>query len=273
MTIDTTIPSIARVYDCFLGGKDHFAVDRKVYNAILDLAPEAPALAVAGRHFLARVVTYLAVEAGVDQFLDLGCGLPSADNTHQVVQRCTPYGRVVYVDNDPDVAAQARGMLNDNPVADFAVADLRDVTGVLGHRTVRSALDLTRPIALMQAGTLHHLNDHEEPARIMRAYVDALPRGSYVVLTHFYNPADDGPQAELASRLERRFQAALGTSRFRTHEQISSLIEGLEVLPANPLPGAPGIVPVREWWPPGPLLRQPRPMDNLFVGALARKPH
>ncbi|MGI8307169.1 SAM-dependent methyltransferase [Saccharopolyspora hattusasensis] len=272
-TIDTSVASIARVYDCFLGGKDNFEADRVVYRNVRDIAPEAPALAVAGRRFLSRAVTYLADEAGIDQFLDLGCGLPTADNTHQIAQRCNRQARVVYVDNDPSVAAHARVMLTDDPDVDFAVADLRDPAAVLNHPTVQAALDFTRPIALLQAGTLHHLDDDEQPAEIMRTYIDALTAGSYVVLSHFHNPGDGSDHAELAREIEHRLRSSsMQTSRFRSLDDIRTFLAGLVLVPSSPLPGAPGIVPVREWWPPGPCLRQPRPTDELLVGALARKP-
>ncbi|MBQ0926736.1 SAM-dependent methyltransferase [Saccharopolyspora endophytica] len=271
--IDSTRASIARVYDRFLGGKDNFTVDREVYEQIVQIAPEAPALARAGRHFLTRAITYLATEAGIDQFLDLGCGLPTADNTHEVATRANPDAVTVYVDNDPTVAAHGRALLASDPHTYFTVADLRDPSAVLNHHTVAGALDFQRPLALIQAGTLHHLEDHDQPAQIMRTYTAALPPGSYVVLTSFHNPAGDSASAVLADEIERRFRhSSMGTSRFRTLDEIQSFLPGLELLPSSPAPDAPAIVPVEDWWPTGPRLRTPRPIDKLFVAALAYKP-
>lgn len=271
--IDSTRASIARVYDRFLGGKDNFTVDREVYEQIVQIAPEAPALARAGRHFLTRAITYLATEAGIDQFLDLGCGLPTSDNTHEVATRVHPDAVTVYVDNDPTVAAHGRALLASDPHTHFAVADLRDPTAVLNHYTVAEMLDLQRPIALIQAGTLHHLEDHEEPGEIMRAYTAALSPGSYVVFTSFHNPADDSASAALACEMERRFRSSsMGTSRFRTLDEIRAFLHGLELLPANPEPDAASIVPVQDWWPSGPRVRTSKPIERVFVAALGYKP-
>lgn len=271
--IDSTRASIARVYDRFIGGKDNFAVDREVYEQIVQIAPEAPDLALAGRHFLGRAITYLARDAGIDQFLDLGCGLPTSDNTHEVATRANPDAVTVYVDNDPTVAAHGRALLAGDPQTYFTVADLRDPVAVLNHHTVAGMLDFERPLALIQAGTLHHLEDTDEPAEIMRAYTAALPPGSYVVLTTFHNPADDSASARLASEIERRFRSSsMGTSRFRTLDEIQAFLPGLELLTSSPAPDAASIVPVQDWWPSGPRQRPPRPIDRLFVAALAYKP-
>lgn len=271
MTVDK--PTIARVYDCFLGGKDNFAVDHQVYKAIAQIAPEAPELAREGRRFLGRGITHLAA-SGIDQFLDLGCGFPTSDNIHDIVGRVNRGAVTVYVDNDPTVAAHARALLAGDPNAYFALGDLRDPTSVLEHYTVAGVLDFSRPIALVQAATLHHLDDSEAPEAIQRAYTDALPPGSMVLLTHFHNPADASPAAILANEVERRFRSTLGTGRFRTLSEIEVLLEGLTLLPSSPLPDAPSIVPVREWWPCGPPLPHTAaaPMDKLFVGALGAKP-
>src|SRR4051812_48721261 len=148
-------------------------------------------LARASRRWLVRVTRFLAREAGIDQFLDLGSGLPTAENTHQAAQRINPDVRVVYVDNDPSVVAHGRALLEENELTRFSPADLTDPDEVLSDPAVREHLDWDRPIALLQLGTLHHYVGDVPPAAIMQRYIDALPMGSYVALSHFLDPQDE----------------------------------------------------------------------------------
>lgn len=272
-SVDTSTASIARVYDAFLGGKDNFAVDREVHDAIVEIAPEGPALAQDGRRFLSRAVTHLAAEGGIDQFLDVGCGMPTRDNTHEAAQRVNPDAVVVYVDNDPAVAAYGRAFLTTGPNTHLVNQDLRAPDAVFSDPILTGALDFTRPIALMQCGTLHHLDDDDQPDEVMHAYIDVLPAGSFVVFSHFYLPDQSDPGYVLAREIERRFRASsMGTSRFRSTHEITALLAGLELLPSSSQTDAAPIVPVGQWWPSGPPLRPARPMDSLFVGGLGHKP-
>ncbi|WP_007023847.1 SAM-dependent methyltransferase [Saccharomonospora iraqiensis] len=265
--LDTTRPSIARVYDAFLGGKDNYAVDRAVYEQVKKVVPHQAEVGWMNRAFLVRVVRYLADVVGVDQFLDLGSGLPTVQNTHQVAQQNNPRARVVYVDNDPVCNAHGRALLEENDRTHFVEADLTEPKALLAHPGVTAPLDLTRPVALMQIGTLHHVSDEQDPAAIMREYVDALPSGSYVTLTHFWDPGDEDPELHRrAVELERTvWETGMGTGWWRGRDAIGALFGGLEPLP-------PGLVELHEWWPDGPATREPWPEEHLMLGGLAHKP-
>lgn len=263
--VDTTVPSIARVYDAFVGGKDNFEVDREVFHRVLEVAPEAAETGRQCRQWLIRVVRFLAGEAGVDQFLDCGSGLPTAENTHQVAQLTNPEAEVVYVDNDPAVAAYGRALLEENERTHFAVADLRRPEELFRHPTVAGSLDLDRPLALMHCNTLHHVTDAERPAEIMAEYVDALAPGSYVAISHVFKPDPGEQRHELALDIEARFHALMGSCYYRTRAEITELFTGLELVD-------PGIGYLFDWWPDGPRATQPSDVDHLLLGGVARKP-
>lgn len=265
-TIDTTKASIARVYDAFLGGKDNYEVDRAVYEQVKTIAPQSPELARDFRTWLIRSVRFLAGSAGIDQFLDLGSGLPAAENTHQAAQRFNPDAKVVYVDNDPIVAAHGRALLEENERTHFIAGDLRYPSEVLNHPVVTQNLDFNRPLALMQCATIHHVDDDANPYEIMRTYIDALPSGSYVGLTHFYDPADGSKYSELARGIETTFRtSSMGTGRFRTREEITSYLDGLELV-------EPGLVRLADWWPDGPRVAPLPDSGHIALGAVGRKP-
>src|SRR6201996_1517920 len=181
--IDTSRPHPARPYDYFLGGKNNFAADREVADKVLAGWPAIRVGVRENRKFLARVVRYLAGDAGIRQFLDIGTGLPTADNVHEVAQSVAPSARVVYADNDPLVLAHARALLTSSPEGRTAYihADLRDPASILSDPAVQQVLDLGRPVALMLVAVLHFVPDEFEPARVLRTLTDALPSGSYVV--------------------------------------------------------------------------------------------
>ncbi|MFC5138888.1 SAM-dependent methyltransferase [Actinomycetospora rhizophila] len=263
--VDTSVASIARVYDYALGGKDHYEADRRTIEAVRKVAPEVPLLAVDNRAFLIRALRFLATQTDVTQYLDLGSGLPTAENTHQVVQRLRPESRVVYVDNDPSVVAHGRALLEDNEFTMFSPADIFDPRSVLDDPAIRSFLDFEQPIALIQNGTLHHYDDPaRSPQSVMGEYVDALPSGSFVVLAHFYDPEDD--DSELARRMEDVFvHSPMGSGVFRTHEEIRGMLPGLELV-------EPGLVICASWWPDGPLLKPLAPVQRCIAGAVGRKP-
>jgi hypothetical protein len=263
--IDTSKASIARVYDTALGGKDNYPADREVVDKLRQVAPEIEQFTVDHRAFLVRAVRFLAGNAGIDQFLDLGSGLPTAENTHQAAQRLNPEARVVYVDNDPTVVAHGRALLEENDRTFFSPGDLTVPREVLEDPVVTRNLDFTRPIALLQLGTLHHYDETALTcAEIMQQYVDALPSGSYVALSHFLDPQDD--DSVVARRMEDVFvHSPLGTGRFRTREQILAMMPGLELV-------EPGLELCVKWWPDGPQLTPLLPAQRCIAGVVGRKP-
>jgi SAM-dependent methyltransferase len=267
---DPTRPSIARIYDGFLGGKEHYEIDRAVMRRITEAVPDAGDVVRAGRAFLNRACRFLASQTTIEQYLDCGPGLPTADNTHQIVQRHKPDARIIYVDHDPVVLAQGRALLEENENVHMVDADIFAPSEVLGDETVRRHLDFTEPIVLMQVGTLHHLEGGRGPA-IMREYIDALPSGSYVVFSHFYNP--EVPElTEVAKRIEDILVCGpLGAGRFRTRDEIIAMLPGLDFVRPNAM-SEPGLVVCDEWWPDGPRLTPLGKAARCIAGVVARKP-
>ncbi|WP_331771626.1 SAM-dependent methyltransferase (plasmid) [Embleya sp. NBC_00888] len=257
--VDVSMPSIARVYDAALGGKDNFAVDRAVADRLLSVVPGARECALSNRAILARGVRFL-VEQGIDQFIDLGSGLPSAENTHQIAQRHQPLSSVVYVDIDPIVLAHGRALLAENSRTRVVTADARDPKAVLALPVVRELIDLDRPVGLLMVAIVHHLEDDEDPAGIVRAYLDQLPSGSYLFLTHFW--ANGTPEAAV---IEEVLHSAHNTGRFRSREEIAGFFDGLDLV-------EPGLVNLPLWRPEE---RVPDPLPvsgTLLLGGIARKP-
>lgn len=264
-TVDTSRASIARVYDVGLGGKDNFEADRVVVDSILEIDPDACDMARAIRRWLIRAISYLSGNVGLDQFLDLGAGLPTVENTHDTAQRFSRDAVVVYVDNDPAVNAYGQAILTDNAHTFFANADLLQPAEVLSAREMAN-LDFERPLALIQCATLHHVDDEDDPWTAMREYIDALPSGSYVALLHWWNPADGGEGERHALELERRWrESSMGTGRYRTRAEIERFFDGLEIL-------EPGVVEMDEWWPAGPQVGQPTLTQRLVLAGIGRKP-
>ncbi|WP_307871890.1 SAM-dependent methyltransferase [Micromonospora sp. U21] len=257
--IDTTVAHPARRYNYLLGGKDNFAADRESGDALAAAMPTVRLAAVENRMFLQRTVRFLARQ-GVRQFLDIGTGIPTADNTHEVAQAIDPSARVVYVDNDPIVLAHARALLSSTPEGHTAYldADLREPEQILAHPDLRTTLDLSQPVALMLVAILHFIRDDEDPGGILARLVAALPAGSYVVASHVtweYLPPAVTAKLE-ASNHDGRFRA-------RSTEQFADLLGGLELVD-------PGIVSVARWRAED--APQPRPsvQDVSFNGAVAR---
>ncbi|TDD05301.1 hypothetical protein E1181_15360 [Saccharopolyspora terrae] len=267
--VDTTKASIARVYDAALNGKDNFEVDRQVLDHVAQAAPEVKDMAWSNRMFLNRACQYLADEAGIRQFLDCGSGLPTAENTHQIVQRVCPDTEVVYIDNDPVVIAHGKALLEENDHTHFASADIFNPDEVLAHDTVRRHLDFSEPIALLQVGTLHHHLGDDGPD-LMRTYIDALAPGSYVVIAHFFDPQTPEHSA-LARKMEELFlHSPMGSGRFRTRDEIRALLPGLDILP--PGLGAPADVELCDlWWPNGPRSRPLNQAESCIAGVVGRK--
>ncbi|GIE92437.1 O-Methyltransferase involved in polyketide biosynthesis [Actinoplanes regularis] len=263
MDIDTSVPHPARRYNYWLGGKDHFAADRESGDAIARAFPIVVELARANRAFLRRAVTFLS-EQGVRQFLDIGTGLPAPDNTHEVAQRIAPDARVVYVDNDPIVMTHARALLQGDPRGRTAYleADLRDPEAILGHPALKETLDLTRPVALLLVAVLHFVHDDEQVAAVVRRLRDALPSGSYLVLTH---GTMDFSSPEGIRAYEQMFARGGTDVRARSRSMIETYLTGLEIV-------EPGIVRVSDWRAED--RPEDRPVsDNLGIySVVARKP-
>jgi hypothetical protein len=265
--VDTTRASIARVHDYSLGGKDNYAVDRAAYARVLEVAPHQGAVSVMNRRWLHRVVRYMAGRAGVDQFLDIGAGLPTAPPPlHEVAQLENPWSTVVYVDNDPVCNAHGRVLLEQNERTHFVSGDLLEAGTLLENRDVEKYLDLDRPIGVIVSGLLPHVDDALDPVAVMRGYVARMPPGSYLAISHFYDPGDGDLKAHnLARSLERaHVEGGLGSGWFRTREQIREFFGGLKLI-------EPGLVPLDEWWPAGPLFRDPHPEEGLVLGGVAVK--
>jgi SAM-dependent methyltransferase len=263
--VDPTRASIARVYDAFLLGKDNYEIDREVLRKVQQAAPEAQDLAFENRGFLIRACRFLATQTGITQFLDLGSGLPTAENTHQVVQRVNPEIRVVYVDNDPVVLAHGRALLEENDHTHFVAEDIFEPNRVLENEVVRQNIDFTQPIALLQLGTLHHFNGPKErPAEIMKEYVAALPSGSFVAISHFSDPENEDSMT--ARKMEDFFlHSPMGSGTFRTHKEIEELFPGLEMI-------EPGVTLCADWWPDGPRLKSLNVAQRTISGGVGRKP-
>ncbi|WP_063020848.1 SAM-dependent methyltransferase [Nocardia niwae] len=264
--VDPDVPSIARVYDYALGGTDWFESDRRVYQHLKKAVPHQDDVGAANRRWLERAVRYVTRSAGVDQILDLGSGLPTQKNTHEIAQELGAEVAVVYADNDPICVARGRELLEANERTHFLDLDLTRPDEVLDDPAVNHYLDLTRPVLLMQCGTLHHVDDDQDPAGIMRRYIERLAPGSYVMISHFYDPADENEHLHALARLAERalHDEGLGTGRWRTRAQIQAFFDGLDMVP-------PGLVELHEWWPGGPALRTPWPDERLILGGVGRR--
>lgn len=256
--IDTSKPSIARAYDVVLGGKDNFAIDRAVVGEMLKIVPQLPEVATYNREILSRGVRYLVEEAGIRQFMDLGSGLPTRENTHQVAQRSAPESRVVYVDNDPIVLVHGRALLVENENTTVVTADLRDPQAVLADPEVNRLIDFSQPVGVLLVGVLHHLHDSEDPQGVAKAYMDAVPSGSHLFMTSFCASFPE------AAELEETYLSVLGTGRFRTLEELQGFFGDLEMV-------EPGLVSLPEWRPAAPIGHNLAVAERLMAGGIARK--
>jgi SAM-dependent methyltransferase len=265
--VDPSRVSIARVYDAALGGKDNYAIDRKVLEQVATAAPEVRDLAWSNRNFLTRAVRFLTDQGGIRQFLDCGSGLPTAQNTHQIAQRFAPKTRVVYVDNDPAVLAHGEALLVENDYTHFVSADIFTPREVLEHPLVRERLDFTKPIGLLQVGTLHHYTG-DNGGDLMREYIDALAPGSFVAISHFLDP-ETPEHSPLARRMEELFlRSPMGSGKFRTKSQLMEFLPGLA-----PGPGQqPDWTVSGLWWPDGPRLRPLSRVEQCSAAVVGRKP-
>ncbi|MCG5446416.1 SAM-dependent methyltransferase [Micromonospora sp. NIE79] len=264
--IDTTTVHPARRYNYWLGGKDNFAVDRESGDQIAAVYPGVRTLARENRAFLGRAVRFLTEEVGIRQFLDIGTGIPSADNTHEVAQSVAPDSRVVYVDNDPMVLVHARALLTSDPAGATAYldADLREPEKILADPQLPATLDLSQPVALVLIAVTHFLTDDDRPHEQVARLLDALPSGSWLALTHFTTD-------HLPAEIVRRMEAELAAGRMkqdavpRDRAEFARFFTGLEL-------AEPGIAPVTEWRPQVPPEQRPPLADASIYGAVARKP-
>jgi O-methyltransferase involved in polyketide biosynthesis len=255
--IDTSLPHSARIWNYWLGGKDNYAVDRKTGDEILDIAPGMTAYARADRAFLGRAVRYLAGEAGIRQFLDIGTGLPTVDNTHEVAQRVVPDARVVYVDNDPLVLAHARALLTSTPegTTDYLDADLHEPDAILA--AAAHTLDFSRPVAVMLLGIVNYIAGDDEARAIIGRLLDAVPAGSHLALSH----TSVGPGTDEAVAHWNRH----GSPKLiqRTKSEVAELFTGLDLL-------EPGVVSCAHWRPEATPWGEPEEVH--IVCGVGRKP-
>jgi hypothetical protein len=237
--LDTTVSHSARVWNYWLGGKDNYQVDRVTGDRVAEIYPDIVLLARAARGFLARTVGYLAGEAGIRQFLDIGTGLPTASNTHEIAQSIAPESRVVYVDNDPVVLLHARALLHSSPqgTTDYLEADLRD-TGTIVRGASRT-LDFARPVAITLIAILHHIGDYDEARSIVTRLMDAVPSGSYLAIAHSTNVIYGATSDEAVGQWNKFGKPPV---TLRSPEEISRFFDGLELLP-------PGVVSTTRWRP------------------------
>ncbi|MFI5837861.1 SAM-dependent methyltransferase [Micromonospora sp. NPDC051300] len=264
--IDTTVAHPARRYNYWLGGKDNFQADRESGDAMAAAFPTIRLSAQENRRFLRRAVRHLAAEAGIRQFLDIGTGIPTADNTHEVAQAVDPHARVVYVDNDPIVLAHARALLTSTPEGATAYldADLRDPERILAHPDLRRTLDLTRPVALMLVAVLHFVPDGDDPYATVTRLLDALPPGSYLAAshaTHDHLPAHLAAEAKAAAR----GGGPHGVINLRGRDEFVRFFDGLDLV-------EPGVCSVAEWRADGEPEPRPTVVDVSMYGGVARKP-
>ena len=256
---DITVPNVARIYDFLLGGKDNFAADRLAARELLEAVPDAAIAARDNRAFLGRAVRFLAREAGIRQFLDIGTGLPTGGNVHEIAHEADPLARVVYVDNDPMVIVHANALLVTEPTVSAVYGDLRYPRQLLAMLAVRSLLDLDEPLAVIMAAVLHFIEDHESPWAIVEEFKSAMAPGSYLALSHV---TGDGIGEDARHRAAEIYRSASAPGVARTHAQVARFFNGLDLL-------APGLVSVADWRPAaGHTRREPA----LFYGGIGRKP-
>jgi hypothetical protein len=240
--VDPNVPAPARLYDYYLGGTNNYQVDRDAADQVRQVIPELTDAAWANRGFHQRAARWLA-ERGIDQFLDIGSGLPTVGNTHEVVQKINPGARVVYVDNDPIVLAYSSQLLSDAGQARLVQADLRDPEALLGHPEVRSAVDFSRPVGLMMTWVIHFVAPTLDPWGLVRRYVEATAPGSYLVLSHVTDEKTPPRSVQAAVDLYSRASEQL---YFRCRADVERFFHGLELVPPCPT-AAPAVVHTGEW--------------------------
>jgi O-methyltransferase involved in polyketide biosynthesis len=256
-SFDSTVAHPARVYDYWLGGKDNYAADRAAGDQVIEANPSVPDGVRANRAFLRRAVRYLAGEAGIRQFLDIGSGLPTNENTHEVAQQIAPDARIVYVDSDPIVLAHGRALLNSSPqgATAYVQADARDTGTIL--REAAQTLDFSAPVAIMALLVLHYVPDADHPHQLVARLLDAVPPGSFLAISEATTAIDGERAAAGTARLNARLGSARSTLRSRA--EIARYFDGLELV-------EPGLVPMPQWRNPG------DPLVAAVLAGVGRKP-
>jgi len=228
--LDTAIPNVARIYDFMLGGKDNFEADRVAAETVLREIPHSALACYQNREFLGRVVRYLAAEAGIRQFIDIGSGLPTADNVHQIAQSAAPGARVVYADYDPVVVLHSKVLLEDSRDVLVIQADMRDPVGLTANPRVRELIDFGRPVAVLMFAILHFLPDDEEPYELVRSLTGALAPGSYLAVSHI---TDEAVSPETSRAAQAVYRGASAPVVPRTREDVTRFFGGLELEPSG----------------------------------------
>jgi len=259
--IDTTRPHPARMYNYYLGGKDNYLVDREAAAQVLRVVPEVRIMARENRAFLQRAVRFLVGEAGIRQIIDVGTGIPSAGNVHEVAQQIAPDVRVAYVDNDPIVHVHANALLTGTGATSIVLADLRSPETILAHPKVRQSIDFSQPVALLLIAILHFITDDEHPADIVAVFRDALAPGSFLALSH---GTTDFHTEDAVSHGTRVYERATAPLVLRRHAEIAAFFDGFDLL-------EPGLVQAPLWRPDG---KPPRPKDLAKIaiyGGIGRR--
>ncbi len=255
-TVDVTRPSVARMYDYYLGGSHNFEADRAAAKQVEQIYPSVAQGAQANRSFLRRAVRHLVAE-GVDQFLDLGSGIPTVGNVHEIAQHDNPNARVVYVDFEPVAVSHSNALLADNPNATAVLADLRSPAAVLAG--AREVLDFDRPVAVLIVAALHFVPDSDDPYGSVAEYLAAFPSGSYLVITHGTQDGITAEEKAMADRIMQVYRNADNQLTMRSHAEVTRFFDGMEIL-------EPGVVLVNDWRPDA--YEDP----TGVYGAVARKP-
>jgi hypothetical protein len=251
-------PNPARIYDYLLGGHHNFEADRLVAEKMLEIIPEIRSEARIGRKCMRRYVNFL-VEQGIDQFLDIGSGLPTLGNVHQLAQEANPAARFVYVDIDPVAVAHGRAILQDNPNVVYIQGDIRQPTEILEHKEVRNLLDLSRPVAVVLASTLAYITDDEVAYSVVRTLRDAMAPGSYMVIVH---ASYQGVPAGIIERLSKFYARSTSSNKVRTYDEILQFFEGFELV-------EPGLVDISSWRPDESEKKSLQPLGLIGVGRLS----
>jgi S-adenosyl methyltransferase len=262
--IDTSVPNVARIYDYILGGKDNFAADRGAAQRLLAGQPDIAGVVRDNRSFIGRVVRFLAGEAGIRQFLDLGAGLPTQDSVHEMAQVIAPDARVVYIDNDPVACTHGQTLLGPRDRVGFALGDLRRPAEILRHPEVLARLDFSQPVGVLCACALHFVPEEEKPHQIIAEYRDALAPGSYLAITHgtTAETPDDDPDG-LVENVRSVYQNASAQIHVRPVKEVVRFFDGFEILD-------PGVLWMAAWRPdPG---TRPAGRPDSLYGGVGRKP-
>jgi O-methyltransferase involved in polyketide biosynthesis len=258
--VDASVPNVARIYDYLLGGKDNYSADREAAVELVRLVPDALRAAHNNRRFLQRAVRFLTADGGVRQFIDIGAGLPTQGNVHEVAQGINADARVLYVDYDPVVVSHTQALLVKNPLTVAINRDLRDPGQIIAHPALQALIDLNKPVAILLVAVLHFISDEDNPREIVDELIAAMPAGSYLVVSHV--TADEIP-AQVTAKVRELYDRATASATPRTRADIERFFDGMEII-------APGLTDVFTWRAEHTLPGEPS--RTLFYGGVGRKP-